>query len=1117
MANQPTKYRKFVVGAASAALVASAVAPVAFAAEFTDTKGNTHEEAINALSDAGIIKGYEDGTFKPNKTLTRSDVVKLMGKWLKTEGYEVPTDYKTKPRFADLKSNSNDELLQMAALVYDNGVFNGTADGKLDPTGDITRENMAIVLVRAFDRVHNIDLATYVAGQKFDKDVTDLGKAKAEARPAIDVLDYFNITNPAAPEFNPKNTTTRGHFATFLHKTINTDFSEVGTESPYGKATVKAVNATHVEVTFEDSVDQESLNKLKFTINGLTVSNAVVKQTDDKTVILTTAVQKGGEKYTVSLNNNAIGTFTGVSAVVPEKLSMITTSQQGVIGKEVTVRADINVKEAGVPVTFNIVADKNNNLNKDQVVEVTTNADGIAEYSYTRYAAGADTVQAYATGKPEVRESGKVYWENTIQLSVEELTAGNDLSNETKKSYKVKGEKNTTYYIAIKENIDVAPDKVTKVNVQSEGSSNFVTPYELTTGSKQFATVKTNNNGEASFTVYGSNLSATPIVYLPSTVNNTQSYSTQALQAAAPTVKFSQINRLALTVKAEGTADSAEYATTPVAYDANSAGGRTYTVTVTDKEGKLAPEGSTAYVTFENNNIAGDIFFSTAKDNFSKVAVGDVKAIKVGKEGKAQFRVAGHGATSFVKPTVFLNTAGTTNPGQIKLDKTGTDTDIFEVAEATYFKTPVVNNALLTVKDEFGREVSSLTSGKDAWFTYQSVDQNGFAYRPTTTTGSTTTTVWKPITLPDGTIGYVQETVTFPGGQQAHQYTLAFDVTSTFGEAVVKDALGVPVPAVQNQGRTKTYNVKSDAEGKAIVRITSQSADTVSVNVTGASNILPTKTATVNFTNSTIVPEVYSGNVASYNSEQGTLTFEGKESVKLFGDKIRYTKGTEVIANYDAFIDLLKNATGTVSITRTVGADGVTTFNIYNISTTGTKPVDTATANPGAIALTKALADAKAVDASKYTADSVKAVTDAVAAANALASSATDAEKQAAANAINTAIKNLVEKPATAEGVEITSAEAFATNSAALGLGFFADYKVEGTVANADTTSVDLVFNYADKTQAQPTKTVNVPVTDGKFSYTLDNTSDIVNLIESVQVKVGDKTTDAKTFDKKVK
>src|SRR5690606_34668142 len=92
----------------------------------------------------------------------------------------------------------------------------------------------------------------------------------------------------------------------------------------YTRVLVKAVNATTVEVTFKDAV--ENLNSLNFTIEGLTVSNAAIKQTDNKTVVLTTAVQKGGEKYTVSLNNQTIGSFTGISAVVPTKLTMNTDS-----------------------------------------------------------------------------------------------------------------------------------------------------------------------------------------------------------------------------------------------------------------------------------------------------------------------------------------------------------------------------------------------------------------------------------------------------------------------------------------------------------------------------------------------------------------------------------------------------------------------------------------------------------------------------------------------------------------------------------------------------------------------------------------------------------------------
>ncbi|PID01434.1 hypothetical protein CSV67_13875 [Sporosarcina sp. P2] len=237
------KYSKYLTGVASAALVASAVAPVVSAADFNDVADtNSHKEAIDALAAEGVISGYPDGSFKPNKTLTRSDVVKLMGKWLVSKGYTIPTDYKTNPRFTDLTSKSNDELLQSAAIVKDNNVFRGYEDGSLGAAGSITRENMAVVLVRAYDSVNKTDLLSYVQGQEFDKDVVDLNKAKAEARTAIDVLDYFDITNPAAPNFRPKETTTRAQFASFLYKTIQVEVSETP-EAPE-VAEITSVTAT---------------------------------------------------------------------------------------------------------------------------------------------------------------------------------------------------------------------------------------------------------------------------------------------------------------------------------------------------------------------------------------------------------------------------------------------------------------------------------------------------------------------------------------------------------------------------------------------------------------------------------------------------------------------------------------------------------------------------------------------------------------------------------------------------------------------------------------------------------------------------------------------------------
>jgi len=273
------KHNKWVVSAASAALVASAIVPVASAASFSDIESSDHKDAILALADANIVGGYPDGTFKPNAVVTRGNVTKFLGKWLVSEGYEIPTDYKTEARFTDLPTTTPDqELLQYAALVKDAGVFKGS-NNKLMYTNNMNREQMAVVLVRAINTVYNVDLVADYKESDFKSAITDLDKATAtENREAIIALEYAGLTNVKA--FNPKNSLTRGQFASFLHRTI-TNIAEAA----LSVKEAKAVDATTLEVTLSDDtkhtvkldtpLEENKATKVEFEIEGNTYSAVV--------------------------------------------------------------------------------------------------------------------------------------------------------------------------------------------------------------------------------------------------------------------------------------------------------------------------------------------------------------------------------------------------------------------------------------------------------------------------------------------------------------------------------------------------------------------------------------------------------------------------------------------------------------------------------------------------------------------------------------------------------------------------------------------------------------------------------------------------------------------------
>ncbi|MER2169332.1 MAG: S-layer homology domain-containing protein, partial [Psychrobacillus psychrodurans] len=907
-ANQPKKYKKFVATAATATLVASAIVPVASAASLSDIAGNTHEEAITALVDAGVINGYPDGTFQPNKTLTRSDVVKLLGKFLVSKGHEVPADYKTNVRFNDLTSASNDELLKYAAVVYDAGVFNGS-NGNLLAADNITRENMAVVLVRAFDTLNNIDLVSYVQDQDYKKDVKDLYTAKAEARSAIEVLDFFDITNPAVANFNPKGSTTRGHFATFLYNTMNADFSAVTGVANSAVSEIKAINNTTVEVTFKETV--ENIEALDFTIEGLEVTNAVVKQTDAKTVVLTTAPQTGDTVYTVNVNAAKAGTFKGISAVVPTAVTMTTPSVQGKLGQQVTVKAQVTVAEgqskAGIPVTL-FVPGSADGIKAPVTVEAVTNADGVATYTYTRYAATTDTVTAYASGDRSKFATGYVFWGVDTILTVEEVTTGSTINNGANKTYKVtfkddvtgQPKANTTLNVSFLENINVTSDKLANAKV------NGVEAVQLSNGSVlNAAQITTDSKGEATFTVSGANTTVTPVVYAlhPTTSGaSNKTYAASALQATAPKVTFAAIQ--------------AEY-TIELTRDGNEVAargyenGRVYKVLVKDKDGKVAANEVVNIAL--NEDLDGIISTDSKGSKFVELDAdgnqigyvtsnnGKQISVKTNSKGEASFVISSETQNDYATPVAWID-VNSAFAGEGKLDQGEPKT----IGQISYFTDEYLDGASLAAYK--GEKKSTKFEGTEiATFKTELVNQSGQEFGP------------------DTDIEKVSYTVFNTGANNV----------------VVYNQDGSPQVVSPNRSYTTTYNNGADLT----VQAEENKSTSVRVVATGVADYngkdfaFTAKEATATFTSTTAVTDTYTGKVAVVTTSG--LTFEGK-AVESFSSTTKFFggNGSEVFGaqNFVNEIQTLAGENNAVTVTLIKDSEGNKTFKVVSASQ-GTAPV----------------------------------------------------------------------------------------------------------------------------------------------------------------------------------
>ncbi|MGE5328584.1 MAG: S-layer homology domain-containing protein [Deltaproteobacteria bacterium] len=108
---------------------------------FKDIKGTAAEEYIRHLHDMGAIEGYTDGTFKPNKSVTRAEFITMLLNSLKVEK-------KSKSKgFKDTKKHWARDAINTAC---DMKIVSGFVDGTFKPDKTVTIAEAAKIITRVF-------------------------------------------------------------------------------------------------------------------------------------------------------------------------------------------------------------------------------------------------------------------------------------------------------------------------------------------------------------------------------------------------------------------------------------------------------------------------------------------------------------------------------------------------------------------------------------------------------------------------------------------------------------------------------------------------------------------------------------------------------------------------------------------------------------------------------------------------------------------------------------------------------------------------------------------------------------------------------------------------------
>ena len=107
-------------------------------------------DAVKWAQSQGLIKGYDDGTFKANKLVTRQELAIIVDRFLKLRGIQMKEIKEISYKDLDkLPTWSRDAIIAMAKI----GLVEGQTEEMYNPASQFTREELAVMLEKIIEWV----------------------------------------------------------------------------------------------------------------------------------------------------------------------------------------------------------------------------------------------------------------------------------------------------------------------------------------------------------------------------------------------------------------------------------------------------------------------------------------------------------------------------------------------------------------------------------------------------------------------------------------------------------------------------------------------------------------------------------------------------------------------------------------------------------------------------------------------------------------------------------------------------------------------------------------------------------------------------------------------------
>lgn len=193
-------------------------------AAFDDVEGSAHRRAIDCVAHWEVALGRSSTRYAPDETVDRAQMASFVARAVVRTGGSLPEP--GSDRFSDDDASVHEPAIDQLAEA---GVVEGTAPGRYSPERQVTRAQMAALLVRAFDlRAHQAGQEPLPPGPDAfpDDDASPLEDAINAAAAAGLVAGYPDGT------YRPGGSVEREAMASFLARWLDLAVSRGFAEVP---------------------------------------------------------------------------------------------------------------------------------------------------------------------------------------------------------------------------------------------------------------------------------------------------------------------------------------------------------------------------------------------------------------------------------------------------------------------------------------------------------------------------------------------------------------------------------------------------------------------------------------------------------------------------------------------------------------------------------------------------------------------------------------------------------------------------------------------------------------------------------------------------------------------